>query len=75
MTDTHETQPTEESPYNEDEIYSPVENLQKIEAGGTFKHKNMEMDTLPIGIRIIGYCIIGFIFVTSVLGLILSFFD
>jgi hypothetical protein len=75
MKNIHETQPPEDNRLQDDEIYTPVEDLQKIEAGGTYKRKNLKMDTLPLGIRLIGYCIIFFIIVTTVLGLFMSFFD
>jgi hypothetical protein len=71
--DIHETQPDEEYRRSDDEIYTPVEDLQRIEAGGIYKRENLKLSTLPLGIRIIGYFIIGFIAITSFLGIIFSF--
>lgn len=75
LKDTHETQSTEQF-YNreEDKLFTPIEDLQKIEAGGVYK-RNVNFNTLPKGIKIIGYFLIGFFIVTGLIGIIISIFD
>ncbi|MEH6942337.1 hypothetical protein [Bacillus sp. JJ722] len=47
--------------YNDcDDIYSPIEELQKIENGGAFKRSSANIEGQPLGIKIIGYVMIGF---------------
>ena len=72
----HESQSTAKF-YNEedDKLYTPIENLQRIEGGGVYKRNNLNLNSLPKGIRIIGYSIIGFTIITGMIGLILSLFN
>ncbi|MDP4083342.1 MAG: hypothetical protein Q8934_01875 [Bacillota bacterium] len=75
MKKTHETQTTKiHHQTNDDELYSPIEDLQKITLGGIPKKSSFQLSTLPKGIRYIGYFIIGFSVITTVLGILLSFF-
>ncbi|MDF2904593.1 MAG: hypothetical protein K0S25_2231 [Bacillus sp. (in: firmicutes)] len=71
---THESQSTEEfHNLEEDKLFTPIEDLQRIEAGGVYKKENLNLSTLPKGIRYIGYTIIGFTVLTVILVLILNF--
>lgn len=75
MDKIHETQPVDNyKNVEEDQLYTPLEDLQRIEAGGVFKKNNLNLSTLPKGIRYIGYIIIGFTVITSILGIILNLF-
>jgi hypothetical protein len=73
MKDTHETQPTKDriNP-EEDQFYSPIENLQNITGGG-FKNGIPQLSHLPKGIRFIGYIIIGFMVVVGIFAIFLNF--
>ncbi|CAH0344988.1 hypothetical protein [Bacillus sp. CECT 9360] len=67
MKNTHETQSTEEYVYEEGKIYSPIEDLQRIESGGAYNKDSLDISKQPKGIRYIGYFIIGFIVITFLL--------
>jgi hypothetical protein len=76
MKKVHESQSTETFNDTEvDQLYTPLDDLQKIEAGGVYKRNNLNLKTLPKGIRWIGYFIIGFILITSIIGFALSFIN
>lgn len=60
--------------HEEDKLYTPIENLQKIEGGGALNRDSLDLDTLPKGIRWIGYVIIGFFVLTILFGIIATLF-
>ena len=60
--------------HEEDKLYTPIEDLQKIEGGGVLNRDSLNLDTLPKGIRWIGYVIIGFSFLTVIFGIIAALF-
>lgn len=70
---THETEPIKEQHFDEKKIYSPIENIQKIE-GVEIKTDSYQISTFPKGIRIIGYFMFGFIFVLLLLVIVINFF-
>lgn len=71
---THETQSEDSNVHDETKIYSPIENLQKIENGGAYNKKSLDLDSQPKGIRYIGYFIVGFIAITFLLIIGVSIF-
>ncbi|MGG0175960.1 hypothetical protein [Gottfriedia acidiceleris] len=58
----------------EHRIYSPIEDLQKIEGVSPLKRNSLDLDNKPKGIRFIGYFIIGFIVVSTLFVLIANLF-
>lgn len=71
----HETQSTEEyNPNESDKVYTPLEDIQRIEGGTIYKRQNVRFGSLPKGIRYIGYFMVGFLAVSGIIGIILSFF-
>lgn len=69
----HETQSTEEfHDVEKEKIYTPIEDLQRITAGGVFKRNHLKAKTLPKGIKWIGYLLAGFIVVSGVLIFVLN---
>ena len=61
MKKIHETQSEDRAIHDETTLYSPIENLQKIENGGAYSKKSLQLDSQPRAIRYIGYFIVGFI--------------
>lgn len=75
MEKIHETQPTETIHNPEsDQLYTPIENLQRIEGGGVYKRNSLKLKTLPKGIRYIGYFIIGFAASSIIFIIIMNMF-
>lgn len=75
MEKTHETQSTEElNTVDDDKLYTPIEDWQKITAGGNFKRDSFNLTGFPKGIRFIGYFFIGFSMLSFVIMMILSIF-
>ncbi|MGG3468692.1 hypothetical protein ABES02_14580 [Neobacillus pocheonensis] len=76
MEKTHESQPSEEFKHTEDDkLYTPIEDLQKITAGGVYRRNSLKISSLPKGIRYIGYFIIGSCILTFVVAVILNIFN
>jgi hypothetical protein len=73
MKDMHETQRAEPLHHDEDKVFAPTEDLQRIE-GGVWNRKSFRMDSLPKGIRWVGYVIVGFVLMMMAI-VILNFFD
>ncbi|MBU5210714.1 hypothetical protein [Heyndrickxia oleronia] len=71
----HETQSTDQANtgWNEEDLYSPVENLQKIEAGGVIKRNSFDISKFPKGIRYLAYFLFSGIFIIILLVLIINF--
>jgi hypothetical protein len=70
----HESQSTKDpNHFEEDQIYSPIEDLQKIE-GGNYKNGIPKLSKMPKGIRFIGYFIIGFFVVTGIFAIVMNLF-
>lgn len=74
MKKTHETQRDEELYNDDDDIYSPIEDLQRIENGGSFKRSSGNLEGQPVGIRIIGYVMIGFTMLMILSVIVLNVF-
>ncbi|WP_419880935.1 hypothetical protein ACN6MY_15110 [Peribacillus sp. B-H-3] len=75
MKEPHETQPADDfNNERENEIYTPIEDYQKITAGAPFKRDSMDIGSFPKGIRIIGYFFVFFIVLTMVFSIILTIF-
>ncbi|MDN3018307.1 hypothetical protein PH210_19190 [Paenibacillus sp. BSR1-1] len=75
MEKTHETQSSEAlKEINDNKLYTPIEELQKITAGGVYKRKSFKLSSMPKGIRYIGYAIIGFCILTFVIAIVLNLF-
>jgi len=74
MKDIHETQSMNQQNINvkKDEVYTPIPELQKIEAGGVFKKNSYNVSKFPKGIRLIGYFLFGGLFIIFLLGIIFS---
>ena len=74
MKDIHETQSTNQQNQddNNDELYTPIADIQKIEAGGVFKRDSYDMNKFPKGIRLLGYFLFGGLFLMCLLGIIIS---
>lgn len=72
---THETQSTEKfsTDVNDQELYTPIENLQKIEAGGVYKRDSFNVSRFPKGIRYLSYFLIGAMVLMFVGGMIIGF--
>ncbi|EZP78686.1 hypothetical protein H839_02421 [Parageobacillus genomosp. 1] len=73
MKDMHETQSTEPLHHDDDNVFAPIEDLQRI-TGGVWNRKNFRLDSQPKGIRWVGYVMIGFFLMTMAI-VILSFFN
>ncbi|WP_442599660.1 hypothetical protein [Neobacillus sp. D3-1R] len=75
MKKIHETQSSESyKNVEEDKLYTPIEDYQRIEAGGVYKKNHIKLSTLPKGIRYIGYVLIGFTVITTIIGIIMTIF-
>jgi hypothetical protein len=70
---SHETHSTEKfHKTDNDEIFSPTEDLQKIVAGGVFKRNSFNLNIFPKWIKYLGYFIVGFIVAISLIVLMLN---
>ncbi|OIK14748.1 hypothetical protein BIV59_02065 [Bacillus sp. MUM 13] len=75
MKEIHETQPDDKLYHGEEnEIYTPIEDYQRVTAGGPFKRDSMDIGSFPKGIRIIGYFFVFFIVLTMVFSIFLTIF-
>ncbi|MGG1676053.1 hypothetical protein ACIFOT_09940 [Neobacillus sp. NRS-1170] len=75
MEKKHETQPSEAfKEIDDDKLYTPIEDLQKITAGGVYKRNSFKLSSLPKGIRYIGYFMMGFCILTFVIAIVLNLF-
>lgn len=69
----HETEPSDAFKEIDDEkLYTPIEDLQKITAGGVYKRNSFKLNSLPKGIRYIGYFIIAFSILTFLIAIIMN---
>ncbi|WP_223589272.1 hypothetical protein [Neobacillus bataviensis] len=76
MEKTHETQSSEAyKEIDDNKLYTPIEDLQKITAGGVYKRNSLKLKSLPKGIRYIGYFIMGFCILTFVIAIVLKVFN
>jgi hypothetical protein len=73
MKDMHKTQQAEQLHHDEDKVFAPTEDLQRIE-GGVWNQKSFRPDSQPKRIRWIGYVIVGFVLMTMAI-VILNFFN
>ncbi|WP_212941427.1 hypothetical protein [Heyndrickxia oleronia] len=71
----HETQSADQANtgWNEEDLYSPVENLHKIEAGGVIKRNSFDISKFPKGIRYLAYFLFSGICIIILLVLIINF--
>ncbi|GIN86380.1 hypothetical protein J6TS2_27660 [Heyndrickxia sporothermodurans] len=58
----HETQSTQEHHAEEEEVFSPTKDIQRIE-GVVYKKKSLQFTSLPKGVRLIGYFMFGCMFI------------
>lgn len=75
MKRTHETEISDSKTYLDDhKIYSPIEDLQKIEGISPLNRTSLELENKPKAIRFIGYFIIAFIVLSTLLVLIANLY-
>ncbi len=75
MKKTHETEISDGNIYLDDhKIYSPIEDLQKIDGMSPLNRTSLELENKPKAIRFIGYFIITFIILSTLLVLIANLF-
>lgn len=55
--ETHETQSTKQfkTDVNDEKLYTPIEDLQRIEAGGVYNRNSFDTSKFPKRIRYLGY--------------------
>ncbi|WNB91031.1 hypothetical protein [Bacillus sp. NEB1478] len=77
MKKIHETQSSKRTfDEQEQKIYSPIENLQNIESGGSLNKKGLEnVSGLPKGIKLLGYVLFGLLGASMLLVMVLNFFE
>ncbi|MGG0177457.1 hypothetical protein [Gottfriedia acidiceleris] len=76
MERTHESETTQSKVYMDDQkVFSPIEDLQKMEGVIPLKRKSFEFGKKPKLIRYLGYFFITFIVLTMLFGLVASFLD
>jgi len=74
MKKTHETESTDiKVNVDDQEIFSPIEDLQRIEGVGPLKRNSLDLDKQPKAIRLIGYFFIAFVLISSLFVLIANF--
>ncbi|WP_077613904.1 hypothetical protein [Caenibacillus caldisaponilyticus] len=74
--DIHETEKAEEfQRHNDDELYSPIEDLQRIAGGGPLKRSSFNIQSFPKGIKLLGYFFIGFMAAAFLLVVIFNLLD
>jgi hypothetical protein len=70
----HETQPPKAPIHlEEDQVYSPIEDLQNI-TGGSYKNGLPPLSHMPKEIRFIGYFIIGFSVIVGLFAIVVNLF-
>jgi hypothetical protein len=75
MKRSHETEITDGKVYVEEhKIYSPIEDLQKIEGVSPLQRNSLDLENKPKAIRFIGYFIIVFIVVSILFVIIANLF-
>ena len=76
MKRTHETESTENNVYvDEHKVYSPTEDLQKIEGVSPLYRNSLDLSRKPKPIRLIGYFFIAFIVISTLVVLIANLFS
>jgi len=71
--DIHETEKAEEfQRHNDDELYSSIEDLQRIAGGGPLKRSSFNIQSFPLGIKLLGYFFIGFLVAAFLLVVIFN---
>ncbi|PEJ57287.1 hypothetical protein CN692_14140 [Bacillus sp. AFS002410] len=71
MKKIYETQkPESKVMVDDDKIFSPIEDLQKMQGVIPFKRNSLELGKQPRAIRFIGYFFIGFIVISTLVLLI-----
>ena len=74
MKNTHETGSIDSNLNVDDqEIYSPIEDLQRIEGVGPLKRNSLDLDKQPKAIKFIGYFFIAFVLISIFFVLIANF--
>ncbi|AZB42290.1 hypothetical protein CEF21_08315 [Bacillus sp. FJAT-42376] len=60
MKQTHETQPSKSFDGTEDQVFSPVEDLQRMEGTSPLnKNAFVNASGLPKGVKVTGYILLG----------------
>jgi len=72
--ETHETQSTEQykSDVNDEKLYTPIEDLQRIEAGGVYNRNSFDTSKFPKRIRYLGYFLFGSFVLMLIAGIIIG---
>lgn len=74
MKQIHETEPKDSKVNMDDhEIYSSIEDLQRIEGVGPLKRNSLDLDKQPKAIKFLGYFFIAFILISILFVLIANF--
>lgn len=75
MTRTHETEISDgKVNMEEQKIYSPIEDLQKLEGVSPLNRNSLDLENKPKAIKMIGYFIIAFIVVSTIFVIIANLF-
>lgn len=75
MKSTHETESAESKAYVDDHnVFSPIEDLQKIEGVTPLKKNSYDLNNKPKAIRFIGYFIIAFFVISALILFIANVF-
>lgn len=75
MKRTHETESAESKAYIDDQnIFSPIEDLQKIEGVSPLNKNSYDLNNKPKAIRFIGYFMITFFVISAIIILIANLF-
>ena len=64
----HETQRTEEIQQMDDRVFSPVEELDRIAAGGAMKREALDWRGFPRWIRYVGYIAFAFFVIVPLMA-------
>lgn len=73
MKDLHETQATEEHHKTDhDQIFSPIEDFEKIVTGGAWKRDSLNVKSAPKWLQYLSYLILGFVIVIPLIVWILN---
>jgi hypothetical protein len=73
MKEMHETQSTEPLYHDDNNVFTPIEDLQRIK-GGVWNRKSFRLDSHPKGIKWVEYVMVGFVLVMVAI-IILNFFN
>ncbi|MGE8205541.1 hypothetical protein ACQKP0_13355 [Heyndrickxia sp. NPDC080065] len=70
----HETQTEDDQHVDDEKLFSPLEDLQRIE-GLVPKRNSFQLSTLPKGIQIIGYMMFGCMFMLVLVVIFINIFS